>query len=287
MEKLLIVGGNKGIGAELFEAASNSGMDVSRTSRNKNGDNISLELSDKSFDSKLMEGFTCAFICAAVSGFANCESDPDGTSNINVNSTVRLATTLIERGCHVIFLSSSAVFDGSLPWPSEREVYSPTTEYGRQKMDTERQLLKLDIGRQKIAIVRLTKVLSSRSAIVERFVRELNAHSPFDVFEDLKISPISMAYTVSSLLTIASLKCTGIYHLSGDREVSYAKLATEIATISTLDHKLIRSVNSAGTKIYFKPKYPGLGMEITSSITKLKPEPLGLMLENLHINNNS
>ena len=280
-ERFLIVGGSSGIGLALSDEIAAQGVSVSCTNREQKGEGFLLDLADVPEDLGFLSGFSCAFICAARAGFAECEEDPVSTFQVNVEGMLAVVKALIENGCFVVFLSTSAVFDGNTPWPNEDSVCQPTTEYGRQKAIAEECLLGLDKGAGQVAIVRLTKVLSGDAPIIERFGKQIQNGLPFDAFCDMSISPISMPYVVESLLIIAAKKIGGIYHLSGAAEMTYAELAQELAQLFKADPSIVRGVSSSESQIYFRPKYPALGMVRVSEMHGLDPESIAVMFENL------
>ena len=122
----------------------------------------------------------------AQSNFAECERDAAGTRLVNVTGNVAIAKLLMGQGVFVVFLSSSAVFDGLEPLPKSGAAPSPGTEYGRQKAEAERQLLELDEGRGHVAIVRLTKAFSFDTPIVRRLLQHLDKGKRFEAFSDLQ-----------------------------------------------------------------------------------------------------
>lgn len=281
LERFLIIGADKGIGVALFKAITSQGGTAIRTTRRQGGESFLLDLAEAPENLKLGDGFSCAFLCAARSGFAECEQDPQGTFKVNVEGTLAVTRKLVENGSFVIFLSSSAVFDGSRPWPDESSEHCPNTEYGRQKAIAEDRLLEMDKGKGQVAIVRLTKVLTDETPIIMCFANQILSKSPFNAFSDLKLSPISMPYVVESLLNIASKTVGGIYHLSGDVELSYAALAKKMAIEMKADPAMISETSSSVAKVHFKPKFPGLGMVNTGRTAGLHPEPSDIMLQHL------
>jgi len=278
-ERFLIVGGDSGIGRALSPAIAALGKDVLGTSRKGSAGNRFLDLADMPGKPEFAGDFSCAFICAARSGFADCEQNPRDTFRVNVEGALAAARALLGKGCFVVFLSSSAVFDGSAPWPNEYSEPHPTTEYGRQKAAAERLLAELD--REHVAIVRLTKVLTISTPAIARFSECIRSGSAFEAFSDLKLSPISMPYVVQSLLSIAAMKTGGIFHLSGEAELSYAEFAEKMASGIGAEPGLVRKADSSGLQIHFRPQFPGLGMTRTAQAIGLKPEPIGLMIERL------
>lgn len=279
MEHFLVIGSDKGIGLALYDEIAGHHSAVIRTTRRQDREGLLLDLAHLPENLSFGQEFSCAFICAAISSFADCELDPKGTFKVNVDGMLAVARVLLEKGCFVVFLSSSSVFDGSKPWSDEYSPRSPSTEYGRQKAIAEERLLEMDKGRERVAIVRLTKVLTGTTPVVARFTNQIqNGHS-FEAFSDLRFSPVSMSYAVESLLKIAMQKTSGIYHLSGEVELSYAELARMMALKMKADPGIVREAGSSGTLVYFKPEFPGLGMIRTKEIAGLNPEPIKVTLE--------
>ena len=158
-----------------------------------------------------------------------CETEPCSSTRINVMNTLTLAKKLQTSGMKIVFLSSNTVFDGELAWPQEDNGYRPCTAYGRQKVATEQALMKLPGAKKSITIVRLSKVLTLHSGIASEFMRLLMAGEPCPAFSDLRISPVSLPYILDSLLTIVNKRQAGIFHLSGEEELSYSEFAKRLA----------------------------------------------------------
>lgn len=115
--KILILGGNSTIGAELYKTLSSQGFDVDVTTRRVSdisGNVLFLDLADnKSFGSVFKHHYDIAIICSAVTSVAACQKEPKSTKYINVDATIEIINHLSERGTHIIFISTSLVFDGS------------------------------------------------------------------------------------------------------------------------------------------------------------------------------
>ena len=281
----LIVGGDGTIGSAMRTAMQNCGTEVWTTSRRgdkrKYERSISLDLSDPTF--RLPCAPRSAFLCAGQSGFLDCERDVQTTYRINVTGTIAVSRQLLTQGAFVVFLSSSAVGDGSESLLEARTVQSARTEYGRQKAEAERQLLEIDNGKGGLAVVRLTKVFSSATPLVREFVQHLAKGERFDAFSDLYISPVSLQYVVESLLEIERRRIGGIYHLSGSIELSYADFARRLAGKLGVSADLVgeSTVEKSPTPVLYRPRHPALDMTRTARIIGLNPEPIDAMLDNL------
>src|SRR5262249_2499746 len=60
-------------------------------------------------------GVAAACICAAVARLGQCAADPIASARVNVAGTLALTERLAARGIYVLFLSTTQVFDGSIP----------------------------------------------------------------------------------------------------------------------------------------------------------------------------
>jgi dTDP-4-dehydrorhamnose reductase len=226
-----------------------------------------------------------AFLCAAMTNIKACHDDPVTSSATNIAGTVKLASELIEGGCFVVFLSSNTVFDGITPWPAEHSPYAPTTEYGRQKMVAEQQLLALPGADRQIAIVRLSKVLSGGSGIGLDFMNRLRHGEQCRPFSDILMSPVSVRYVNQGLIGIALKRASGLHHLSGAEEISYADFSRRLAEQLAVDPALIEPITSrqAGIEVHFQPLHPGLGMPRTTKTLGIAPETVENVLLELRL----
>lgn len=284
--KCLIVGGNGVIGSALKAALSDSGMEVWITARPGNPTGfhrtLPLDLSAPG-DFRLPINPRSAFLCAAQSKFLDCERDADSSRRVNVTGNMAVAEMLLEKGTFVVFLSSGAVFDGSARLPGETSSLSATTEHGSQKAEAEERLLELDNGKGSVAIVRLTKVLSSRTDIVRKFMEHLKRGESVEAFSDSYLSPLSLDYVVNSLLVIESSRIGGIFHLSGSAELSYAEFARRLAEKLGVSEDLVREtiLKESRCPVLYRPRHPALGMSLTTKTLGLNPELIDAMLDNL------
>jgi dTDP-4-dehydrorhamnose reductase len=190
-------------------------------------------------------GRLTAFISAAVTKIADCEQDPVGSRLVNVTNTVELGKRLLATGAGVIFMSSNAVFSGLEPFPTESHKPDPYTDYGRQKAEAEQGLLGVHASMTNappLMIVRLTKVVARINPLIASWIENLRAGIGISAFEDRRLSPISLGYTVESLVRIAKKGNPGIYHVSGSRDLSYYEFACLLASSLGADPELVTPV---------------------------------------------
>ena len=128
--RALVVGGDSLVGSELQVHCRKLGWTVEATSRRTaTAGAVFLDLGDPDFTPLQRATYDVAFVCAAVTSMQVCQSDPARSRRINVDNTLDLMRRLADRGIHLVFLSSSQVFDGETPMPDEAAPTAPKNEY--------------------------------------------------------------------------------------------------------------------------------------------------------------
>ena len=282
--KCLVVGGDGFIGSKLVERLRSLGASVTATTRRAVGvDKNSLRLdlaSELELPSWTYPNGEVAFLCAGVTSIATCEAEPLTSRRINAVNTLTLARKLYASGMRIVFLSSNAVFDGHIAKREEGSVYCPSTEYGRQKVSVEQGLMAFSGGVGSVAIIRLSKVLASSSGVIAEFIKQFTAREPCAAFDDLRMSPISLSYVLDAILTIAMSQYSGVFHLSGAEEMTYADFARRLAGRLGVSQDLVRPV-AAGAKVVYRPEHPALSMKRTSELLGISPESTDHLLKQL------
>ena len=283
-DRLLVIGGDGLIGGELAALLRTYRFNVITTTRNimlvDNQNCIYLDLSSEDTSILTLFKFSAAFFCAGVTSIAECEDNNFITRKINVTNTIKLAKKLISNGTHIIYISSSAVFDGNIAWPNENSLCTPSCEYGKQKLFVETQLLSSSTPESPVTVVRLTKVLPRDGGIVTDFICNYELNLAKTPFRDLYICPISIRYVVEAIFGIYCSSIQGIFHLSGEREISYADLVITLANKIGINQSLIRTSLVEDTKIrtIYRPTHTGLGMNVTHEKIGIQPERFNDMM---------
>jgi dTDP-4-dehydrorhamnose reductase len=211
------------IGAALVRRLREAGRRVFATSRRPEaGDAVAyLDLADPP---ERWPGppVATAYLCAAVTRLDACRRDPTGSARVNVEGTVRLARLLVDQGAHVVYLSTNHVFDGTRPYRRPEEATCPLNEYGRQKAATEERVLSLG---KSAAVLRLTKVLGERVLLFETWTDALRNGQCVRPYADLSMAPVPLVTVTQVLARLGDQRRLGVYHLSGNRDVTYAEIA--------------------------------------------------------------
>jgi dTDP-4-dehydrorhamnose reductase len=289
-DSVLIVGIDSLIGRHLARHLAGAGVDVLGTTRRQplagSGTGIFLDLAAENPEIEVPHQVRAAVLCAAASGYAECENNP-ASHRINVVNAARLAEGFARRGIFTVFLSTNAVFSGDRPLHAEGDESDATTEYGRQKAEAER--LMRGAARQQglehlLAILRLTKVISWDAPTFARWKAEWDGGQPVRPFSDLLFSPISLDYVTGAISRLISDRLGGTYHLSGAADISYARFARLLADALGLKAPAaVTPITSAeaGIVVTNSPRYPTMAMPATTAALGVMPQPAAVVAESL------
>jgi dTDP-4-dehydrorhamnose reductase len=221
-----------------------------------------------------------AFLVAAITGYARCEQDPIATRCINVTNSINLARDLVESGALVIYPSSSAVFGEATGRCDEASLPSAISEYGRQKADAEKGMLRLigqASGRGGVAVARLTKVVAARD-MVGKWIETLRGGGVIEAATDLLLCPISLPFAAHGLIEIAATGRSGVYHLSGEGVISYFDFAMRLADALGAGRTQVRPVEIGPTTMGGPAGGIELQMSETRKYARLMPQTLDSVL---------
>lgn len=205
-----------------------------------------------------------------------CYQDPVKSQLINVTNTVDLARYFLNSGSHLIFLSSSRVFDGASPYTPAYNPTNPKTEYGRQKAIAEKQLLDTE---GTLTIVRLSKVLSPTSSRLVEWIYNLKHARNICPFYDLNFSPMPVRFVTNLLQRILEKRFTGIAQASAICDITYEDAAYHLCQGMGYDRRLITPISSE----YYKhkqhsPAYTTLQPAGLDALGLVPPHPLEAIL---------
>jgi dTDP-4-dehydrorhamnose reductase len=243
----LIVGGDSEIGGAAFAALKSKDHAVAATTRHRErvaGDRLFLDLGASLEGWEPPPGATSACVCAAVARLADCAADPQASAHINVSQTLTLIDKLLRRGVYVLFLSTNQVFDGRVPQVPLGAPHSPVSEYGRQKARTESALSDYVARGAPVGILRLAKVVSPHMALLQRWIADLARGEPISAFTDMTLAPTPMASVAGAISSLLGERASGIFQLTGPRDVSYADVGRFLARKLGVDPSLVQAASA-------------------------------------------
>jgi dTDP-4-dehydrorhamnose reductase len=245
--KILIVGGDSEIAAATASHLHRAGFDVAATTRRQDRVGAArpfLDLSQKMGDWAIPDGIGAVCFCAAIARLADCARDPEGSAQVNVGGTVALADRFLARGIPVLFLSTDKVFDGSRPRVPAETPPCPVSEYGRQKAAAEMALgERMRVGAP-VAILRLAKVVSPGMELLRQWIASLSTGKPIRAFADMMMAPTPVALVAQAIERLLAEPHTGIFQLTGPRDIAYSDAAHHLAHRIGADPALVEAVSA-------------------------------------------
>lgn len=245
-DPILIIGIDSSIGKQLALTLKADGYIVIGTTRrfaSYSKNLIYLDLSNN-VEAVRLPRCKAAIFCAAVTSIEQCCLKPDLTRKINVTNTMLIARKLAKVGAHLILPSSNAVFDGKSRFVKVNDPVCPKSEYGRQKVDLETQLLNLDA---KITVVRLTKVIPPDMPLFKGWITDLRENRVIHPYADKYIAPLSLQFVVKIFQGVLETQALGILQASATADISYADAAKYLAEQLRYDVSLVKPISCATT----------------------------------------
>ena len=223
--RVLIVGSDGQLGAALSRYLASNGYDVQATTRRAartDARTFLFDLERPSFDFT-NTSYDCVIVCAGLTSIAACERDPPLCERVNVTNTIALIEHFAARRSFIIFLSSTAVFDGSKAFYRFDDVPNPTTVYGRAKLAVEIYIR--EKHKDRAATLRITKVISETTPFIESWLKDSKDGKPISAYTNRLISPVTIASVCDAVQLLAERKQGGVYQLGGDEEVTFFDFA--------------------------------------------------------------
>ena len=280
---VLIVGADGAIGKSLVVAYEAAVQSVWQTTRHRNRVSerrLFLDLSEDVSDWPLpTEATRTAILCAAVTSLERCRVEPGTSRRVNVVGTVALAERLVDAGAFVIFLSTSAVFDGKTPFAKPADLTNPQTEYGRQKAEVEGRLLKFG---DRVAVVRFGKVIAPDMPLFTSWAANLRAGKVIHPFSDMVMAPISVAFAVQVLRQVTQRQLPGITQVSAAEDITFANAARYISQKLCAGDKLVEPISYREVGVIVSPTHTTLD-SIRLAEFGLNPPPPTNALDQFHL----
>ncbi len=223
----LVVGGDSLVGSALQLHCRESGIPVEISSRRPGTKGLLLDLRDPDFAPLGRTRYEFAFICAAVTDMRACQDEPVLTRRVNVDNTIELMRRLADRGTHLVFLSSSQVFDGETANPAEDATTCPKNEYGAQKLAVEQAIARHELP---AAILRPTKILASHPVgVFKAWFDALGKGQAIQAATNMPISPVMVEDVARAARLLVAGRHRGIWHLGASDEMTYFEAARLMA----------------------------------------------------------
>jgi dTDP-4-dehydrorhamnose reductase len=255
----LIIGGDSTIGRALSAFWDEKRIPYCASTRHS--EKVSknrpyIDLATLSWPELEIGQYDAVVFCAASTKLTDCEEHPVTTRVINVDATVALARFMALHGSYLLFLSTNQVFDGTKPHRKVSDQVCPINEYGRQKADAERLFRHEPCS----AVLRLSKVIYPDLSLLRQWESRLQTGQSIEAYTDMYLAPISLEKVVKRIDQLVHNQETGIFHISGEEDISYYSFAQSyFSNIPNADKLIQKSTCSKANSLGIQfPRYTSL-----------------------------
>lgn len=191
----------------------------------------------------------CVINCAGFVRVDDAERERNACRRTNAEGAATLARACASHGAKLVTFSTDLVFDGAKRSPYvESDAVRPLCEYGRTKAEAERAVL---VAARDALIVRTAAFFGDHDDynFVTLALRALAAGEPFEVTNDVVVSPTYVPDLVDSVLDLAIDNAHGVWHLTNDGAVTWEELAREAARVAEVGTSSLRGVSVAELRL--------------------------------------
>ncbi len=208
----------------------------------------SIALDNRDQVSKLFARHTPDVVIHAA-GEANvdrAQADPISAVQSNVVTTTHLAQACSQHNCHLVYISSNAVFSGVEAPYAEDAPTRPVNNYGLLKVASEQVALALNPTTTIVRPILMYgwPTIGGRTNPVYFVINKLRAGDPVQMVDGVFENPLYVDQCAAAIWNIVNDRHLGVFHLAGATRVNRYELALATAAAFDLDASLISAVGS-------------------------------------------
>lgn len=183
---------------------------------------------------------------AAMTQVDQCELHKQECYNVNVTATRFIIDAARAIGAKLIYVSTDFVFDGKEGPYSEEDAPAPVNYYGSTKLVAETAVMEsgLEWAIARTILVYGTVPSVGRVNIVGWVKANLEQSLPVNMVTDQFRTPTFVKDLARGILLMIEKNATGIYHLSGEEQMTPFEMAVATARFFGLDTALVREAAS-------------------------------------------
>ncbi|UEM38244.1 dTDP-4-dehydrorhamnose reductase [Pectobacterium aquaticum] len=225
--KILLTGANGQLG-RCFQDRLPTEWEILAT------DTAELDITDLARVEEIVKDFQPDAIvnAAAYTAVDKAESEPELAEKINVTGPENLAIAASKQGIRLVHVSTDYVFDGNATEPyHEDSATNPLSVYGKTKLAGEQAVTQ---AAPETIIVRTAWVFSEYgNNFVKTMLRLAKERDTLSIVNDQRGCPTYAGDIAQAIIALLQQQAAGgIYHYTGDKEVSWFEFAQAIFTVA-------------------------------------------------------
>ena len=177
-------------------------------------------------------------IFAAESKPDECYKFKHKTKKINYLNIIKIIKYSLKKKITPIIFSSEFVFSGKTKNNSEKHKPKPILEYGEQKLDIEKFVIK---NKLPVIVFRLAKVYGDNlndNTLITQSIIDLKKNDSLKVASDQYFSPVYVRDVAKAIDLAAKQNILGLYNLSGPRRYNRYQIVKKINKSFNLNRKI-------------------------------------------------
>jgi dTDP-4-dehydrorhamnose reductase len=236
--KFLIVGASSWLGGEILACAQQRGHVCLGTRHRQNVEGLHVfdlqngRITERIDPSFFSGGGVTAVLCAAICQFDRCVREKELSRRVNVEGTLRLIADLLREGARIVFISTSAVFDGVRGGYCEDDPPAPICEYGRQKAEVEAALRRVAPEAMIVRPERLLGDTPRSNNLFTQWTEQLRTSGQIPCIAGQMFSPIGVADAARAVVLACERQLAGIYHAAGEECIGRDALARRFLALA-------------------------------------------------------
>lgn len=214
--------------------------------------------------------------CAAISSPVSVKQNPDYAFSINVDRAVNLAEVTSHLGARFLHVSTDMVFDGSSAPYRSTDLPNPLNEYGRQKLESEKRVLR--VTEENLVVLRITLLNgnspSGRRSQHEKILRDLSQNKTVVLYGDEIRQPCSSDNVASAIVELLERpNLNGLFHWAGKEEISRYELGLRILDRFGLSRDRVVEGSLENSELK-RPRH--LSFELSPLLGKIITQPVSI-----------
>jgi len=257
--KIFIMGGSGVIGSYFVKSFTKENYEIRYSYYNNKPpypSGIKLDIKDRSNTVKTLKKIQpdLVIIATALANVDLCETNPSLAELINVEGTRNIVDGCKMINSKIVFISTSAVFNGKKHEYYENDKPQPTNIYGLTKLQGEKIIQESDL---EFLILRTDqpycwKEKWQHTNSVIRVIDNLKKNLRFKEIVDWYNMPTYVPDFINATKELIRKDLGGIFHLVGPDFISRYEWSQKVADIFHLKKELIKPINSLELKLPVK-----------------------------------